>query len=283
MIGRKTVVGICILCALVFSALGAQGAHAETKGTTLFTCKKPTAKEIEEGRVDGEKFSKAHCKDKVGDSDTSPTGEFRHVTFAENTTTELTGTSENTEGVCQPSILRSTQSGIETELKSTCSHILPELEESKSWVTNKKDPTTGEHYYEGTAFLDYTNVTVPKPAGKGCKVKGETIIAHVKFTTLGQGDNVKFEPATGMTFASFEIEGCTIAALNGVYEVKGSIKAEPNGATISTTEEGVTAQGTLTLRGQKAGLEGEMTVKGTDKAAGDLVDTPLSPTTVVTP
>ncbi len=277
MIGRKAAVGLCMLCALALSAFAAQGASAASNGTTLFTCKVPSGGDVSVGQ----KFNKGHCKDKATDNDTDANGTFRHVAFNQDVTTEITGTSENTAGVCEGSILRSTQAGVEEELSSKCSHILPEVGGVKSWVTNKVDATTGEHYYEGVAFLDYTEVKVAKPAEKGCKVKNETVIAHLKFTTLGQGANIKFSPATGEKFAEFEIEGCSIAALNGKYEVKGSLLVEPNGATITTTEAAVTAQGTLKLRGQVAGLEGGMTVKG--KAPGDVADTALSPTTVSTP
>jgi hypothetical protein len=278
MIGRRSVIGLCVLCALALSAFAAQSASAASNGTTLFTCTKTPVAPV------GEKFSAEHCRDKSGASDTSPTGAWRHDPIAENLTTEITGTSTETSEVCQGSALHSVISGIETELISPCSHILLENEGVKSSVTNKVDATTGEHYYEGTAWLDYTEVKVKKPEGKGCKVKNETVIAHLKFTTLKQGDNIKFEPATaGKPFAEFTIEGCTIAALNGLYEVKGSVLVEPNGATLTTTAGGTTAQETLKLRGQNAGLAGTMTVRGRNPKDPAGQDTPLSPTTVATP
>ncbi len=278
MIGRKAVVGLCLLCALALSAFAPQGASAASNGTTLFTCKVPTGSDP---APVGQKFNKAHCKDKATDNDTDASGTFRHVPFNQDVTTEITGTSENTAGVCEESILRSTQSGVEEEMRSPCSHILPEVGGVKSWVTNKVDATTGEHYYEGEAWLDYTNVEVVKPAEKECKLKNPTLLWHLKFTTLGQGDKVKVSPATGEKFVEFEIAGCTIAALNGKYDIKGSYLVEPNGATLSTTEADVTAQGTLKKRGQTFGIAGTMTLKG--KAPADAVDSALSPTTVSTP
>lgn len=273
MTGRRTILVLCLLCALAFSALAVQSASALTKGTTLFTCKKS---------VDGTggKFHAAHCKD----ADTGSTGEWRHVAIAENTTTELTGTTENTEGKATSSFLESVQAGVVEQLESKLAHILPEVKGVKSWVTNVKDPT-GEHYFHGEAWIQFTEVSVTKPPGKGCVVKGGQITTKLlKFTTKGQGHEVKFEPAVGgEPLAAFEIEKCTIVALNGFYEAKGSMKAEADGATLIFTHANVTAQGTLSLRGQKAGLTSTATLKGTDKSAGDTEDTPLSPTTVETP
>ncbi|HEV7562552.1 MAG TPA: hypothetical protein VGO24_03540 [Solirubrobacterales bacterium] len=270
MTGRKAIAGLCLLCALAFSALAAQNANAATKGTTLFTCKKTGP---------GGGFTQAHCK-----ASDAGSGEYSHVAIAENTTTEITGTTEDTEGKPTVSKLGSVQAGVQEELQSKLGHILPEVGGVKSWVTNTKDATTGEHYFAGEAWVQYTEVTVTKPAGKGCVVKtGQVTTNKLKFTTKGQGDFVKFEPAAGEVFTEFEIEGCSIAALNGLYALKGSIKAERDGATLILTHANTTAQGTLTLRGQKMGFETTTTTKGTDLKAGDAVDTPLSVTTVETP
>jgi hypothetical protein len=264
-----------MLCALAFSAFAAQGASAATEGLTLFTCKKNATNPT------GERFKGEHCRD----VDTSVTGEWTHEAIAENTTTEITGTSE-------VSKLKSTISGIETELQSPVSHILPEVEVKpevieKSWVTNAKDPVTGEHYFHGEAWVEYTEVVVEKPAGKGCKVKGGAIRTNkLKFSSKGLKEHtVLFEPLAGPTgvFAEFTVEGCSISALNGIYEVKGTVEGTVDGATLNFTHPTTTAQGKLTLRGQKAGFESSATVKGTDKAAGDKTDTPLSATTVPTP
>lgn len=279
MTGRKAIIGLCMLSALAFSAFAVQSASAATKGTTVFTCKKKAVK-------GGAGFSKAHCK--TADAVASE-AEYEHVAVAENTTTEVTGTTEDTEGKPTVSKLKSVQAGVEEELQSGLAHILPEFEVSpgvfqKSWVTNTKDATTGEHYFAGEAWVRYTEVTVTKPAGKGCVVNtGQVTTNKLKFTTKGQGDFVKFEPTAGEVFAEFTIEGCTVAALNGLYQAKGSVKSKADGATLTLTHAEVTEQGTLILRGQKAGFESTTTVKATDKAAGDVVDTPLSQTTVETP
>ncbi len=266
MFGHRTTVGVCLFCVLALSAVLAGSASAATKGTTLFTCKTG---------VGGAGFSKSHCKD----VDAVPIGAaFEHVAVAENTTTEITGTTEDTGGNPTPTKLESIVAGVSVAIESPSSHIV------EGWVTNAKDPSTGEHYWHGEAVVKDTNVIVIKPSGKGCKVKGGEITSkRLKLTTKGQGMEVKVEPAEGTLWSSFEMEGCSIAALNGLYELKGSAKASPDGATLNFGHAAITTQSTLTLRGQKAGIEAGITVKGTDKAAGDVTDTPLSTTTIETP
>lgn len=281
MTGRKAIVGLCMLCALVLSAFAAQSASAATLGTTVFTCKEPTGTDVPVGPA----FKvNSHCKE----TDKETGGKFRHVEVPENTTTEITGTTVNTAGESTPSILKSVQSGIEEELQSKLAHILPEVGGVKSWITNAKDPVTGEHYVHGELWVQFTEVSVAKPAEKGCKVKGgEVTTKKLKFTSKGQKAGemmfIKFEPVEGTLFAEFTVEGCSIGALNGNYEVKGSVRGEPDGATLNFSHPTVTTENTLSLRGQKAGFESSTTVKATDIAKGDAVDTALSVTTVETP
>lgn len=284
MTGRRAIVGLCMLCALAFSAIMAQAANAESNGLTLFTCKEVTPAPGTAG------FSKAHCKESDA---VSTEAKYEHVAIAENTTTNITGTTVDTEGKPTPSRLKATISGIETELVSPLAHIHPEVEgKPTSWVTNAKEPATGvpnpnEHYFHGEAQVDYTEVEVAKPAGKGCKVKGGTVTTNkLKFSSTGTKEHtVKFEPASGPTglFAEFTVEGCSVGALNGPYEVKGSVEGVVDGSTLTFTHAQTTAQALLTVRAQKAGFESTTTIKGTDFAAGDKTDTPLSATTVPTP
>lgn len=274
MSAQKVIVGLCMLCALALSTMTVQSASAATKGTTLFTCK---AKAVEGGAG----FSKEHCT--KGDA-VSSGAKFEHAAVAEGTTTEIAGTTINTAGEGTASKLISTQSGIEEELESPLGHILAENEGVKSWATNDKDPTTGEHYYHGEDWLRFTDVVVTKPVGKECFVEtGQITTKKLKFTSKGQGDELLFEPASGTILAEFNIKGCTIPGLNGLYTVTGKIKAQPEGATVNTTLANTKAQGTLKARGQIVQFESSFTVRGTDKVAGDIADTPLSVTTVETP
>ncbi len=265
MLKRRTIVSLCALCALAFSAFAAQSAAAATNGTTAFTCKK---KAVEGGAG----FSKEHCKT----ADAVASGaKYEHVAVPENTTTEVAVTSQDTEGNAVPARLKSTISGVEVEFVSKLTH-------GEGWAINQKDPVTGEHFIRGEGWTTYTEVEVSKPLGKGCKVTGGELKTNkLKGTSAGQGMEGKLEPVAGATFAEFTVEGCSIAALNGKYEVKGSIKCSGDGSTVNCTHENTTAQGTLTLRGQKAGVDVSTTAKG--RAIAEPTYTPLAVTTIETP
>jgi hypothetical protein len=267
---RRTIVGLCFLCALAAGAVAAQGAVA-SKGTTAFTCKEKKEK-------GGVGFSKAHCKpgDAVGSG-----AAFEHVAVAEGTTTELSGTNSKTGSSTESTTavkLRNTQAGgVDYE-------IVAGKVSGVGSVTNARDLTTGEHYVHGTAVVVFEEVAVTKPSGKGCKTKEAKIESKLlKATTRGQGDFLNFEPAEGSVMASYTLEGCVPESLNGVQEVTGSIKCPVDGATVTCTHSETTALGTLKERGFKSGIEGTMTLSAKDSAAGDSVFTPLSATTVETP
>lgn len=285
MIGRKSIVGLAVLCALVLSALAAQGATAEiTKGTTAFTCVKgATPKD----------FVTEHCK--AGDAGTK---EYGHVAFAQDTTTKTKYSSAKTDATTTGgtnTTFKEVIAGVELELVS--SEVIGEgsLENKQDTRENAKKEIEHEHYISGTATLEYRNVKVAKPSGKGCEVftdetatktKGakEVVDAHINATTTGQGDSIKFEPATAPTFASFFVECTTkVPAVEGTWEITGSVTCKPEGATINCSHKETTEQKTLKGKGNIAGYEGKITVTGTDPIPPDTVYTPLSVTTVETP
>ncbi len=254
MIKGRAAVGVCAVCALVVSMAVVQSAVAATNGTTGFTCK--------ESKVGGAGFSDAHCTAAVGTG-----AKFEHVAFAENVTTEgrVTG------GIAK---LHSVISGVEVELQATATEGIANGMNTKA--------ANGEHFAQGTGATTYSGVTVTKPEGKGCKVSGGEIkTKELKGTSAGQGMAGKLEPAAGGLFAEFNIEGCSIAALNGKYEVKGSIVCSGEGSTVICTRAATTAQGTLTLRGQKAGIE--VSTTATARANSSEPYTPLAVTTIATP
>jgi predicted RNA-binding Zn-ribbon protein involved in translation (DUF1610 family) len=271
--GRRAIVGLCMLCALALSAIATQGAAATTKGTTAFTCKEGGS---------GLQWTDAHCR-------TRGLGPFGHVAIPENTTTKLKGSNAKTNSdTSGPTswILKQTVAGVPLESEATTI-------DSEGSVTNKKDPS-GEHYVEGSFSLIFTAVTVKAPAGKGCKVFTDTsektkgaegvVDWNMKFTTTGQGDFLKFEPAEGAAFAKFWIECTTkVEALEGTWEITGSFKCPNSGATVECSHADITTQNTLKGKGTKAGLEGKLTLEGTDPSIGGDTYRPLSFTTVETP
>ena len=73
MTGRRAVVGLCMLCALAFSAIAAQAASAES--TTAYKCKVPA----EGDEAIGGAFTAPHCITR------NPEGNYPHVKIAANT------------------------------------------------------------------------------------------------------------------------------------------------------------------------------------------------------
>lgn len=264
--GYRATVGLCLLCAIVVSAMAAQSATARVGGTTMFTCKKLGP---------GHNFTKAHCK---GADLSVGKGEYEHVTVAEDTTTEFVTSNEGNGP--------NTETPVVTRLRSVISGIAFEIQSTKSTgfgtITNMTGEA-GEHTVSGAGVFFHTGLTVTAPKEKGCKVKGGEIKTNpLKIHRSGLEMELEFEPEKVVPIEEFEIEGCSVGALNGVYKLEGSMRATVDGATLDFTDPRITEQGTLTLRGQKAGIDGTTTISGVDFAAGDTEYTPLSFTTTET-
>ena len=276
---RKAIVGLCMACALLASAFATQGAAAATKGTTAFTCK-----EKKEGGGAG--FSKAHCAaaDAVGSG-----AKFEHVSVAPNTTTEVLGSNETTEGSTQPFKLKYTMAGVAFTFNATGVQIAGSLE-------NRLD-ASGEHYVEGEATLTFTGVT---SSNTGCKVYTdaggevkEAGVIHTEpltVTTKGQGDHLLFVPkGGGEVIARFWQKECKVSALDGTDTVRGfGLTSTTDGSTIKFTHNEVTVGGFLggtagtSGGGGAVGIEGSLTIKGRDPSIAEDVYKPISPTTVET-
>ena len=152
----------------------------------------------------------------------------------------------------------------------------------------------GEHVATGTGSLTATGVEVVKPSGNGCKVftdiestktAGEEGVVHsrpLKATTAGQGDATEIRTRKWtMVLFTFIISNCKTTSFNRTYEVTGSVKTSSiDGATSNFTEANTTEQGTLKLGGQKAGINGLLTISGRDHEKAttgtELTYTPLS-------
>jgi len=242
MTGRRATIGIWMVCALAISAFAAQSASAA--GTTAVTC-------VAGGGSND--FSENHCKTAQAG------GGFGHVAITEQTSIKLAG---------GESSLRLAFSGINVEFKSMSLSGTGTLENSL---------VGGEHVTSGKGVITYEGVTVKAPSGKGCAMAGEQVVTReLAATTAGQGMGLKFTPAEGEMFAEFELVGCgpteALKGLNGRYIVTGSVIGTPEGATTKFTHAGTTAQATLKLRGQNAGITGALEIEG---ATG----TPIAATT----
>lgn len=265
--GRIAAIGLSAIVAIVSAGYLAVAASAiNVVGTTAFTCQS----------VKGSgSFKDSHCKEKGSGAEFS----FNHVAIAEWETTEAVASNTTTGGERASFALRSTQAGIATE-------IVAKVVSGSGWVTNLQNVFIPTHYVRGEGTVTFSEVQVSKPAEKGCKVKGgsitsNTLVATTETTKL----NPIFEPAKGLVLAEFQVEGCAgnkaIESLNGSYKVEGTVTGVPSGATVAFSEAETTAQETLFLREQKAGIEGSMTFSA--RANSTEAYTGLAPTKIETP
>jgi hypothetical protein len=231
MMGRKSVIGLAVLCALVFSAISATSAFA---GGRAFTC-----------APGGTQFSDAHCL-------TAGTG-FGHEEIANNKETFVTVTNERTASgttAAEVSKLKGKIAGIATEVQCT-------------GVSGEGELFNRAAFVEGTGELTYTGCTVTLPAGRECIVPGGTVTTEELFaTTEGLGANeIEVEPVVPPVLAVVPIAGCKAGLPPPcACKVEGSLIATTSGATATTIHATITAQKTLTLAGNAAGLQGALTI-----------------------
>jgi hypothetical protein len=217
--------------------------------------------------------------------------DYEQIGILENTSTTTTISNAKTNGTTtgsEPSILKATIAGVETELVAS-------VVTGSATLENKKDPVSGEHWVSSTPRLVYSSVEVAKPAGKGCKVfkdeggvKGSEGVIETTALSATSKEQVshliKLAPAAGTAFATFFVECTTkVAALEGTWEVTGSVLCPAEGAVVLCSHAETTAQGTLKAKGNKAGLAGRLTIEGKDPDVQGDVCRPLSFKTVETP
>jgi hypothetical protein len=241
MITRNTALGIAAFFAVALSAFSVASASAES--TTAYTCVKDA----------GGTFLGAHCLS------TGSGEKYKHVAF--NTKTTTTGTNANTAEetkAARSAILKGSLSGVVTEI--TCGEL-----HGEGFLENK-ETASKEMYIHLEGKLHFTNCVVKAPAGKGCKVKEETITTgELTGSSEGLSGELKVTPKEGSTFVSITIEGCSISALNNTFPLTGSFKAKSSGATLTTTHADITTQNTLKFGGTKAGFDLGLTLKAHEK------------------
>jgi hypothetical protein len=249
MMGRRVVIGLSLLSALLFSAFMAPSAFA-VGGTTAFTCA-PEPKPTPESKG----FSDEHCLKAASGLNVK----FVHTPFEGTTVVEGTAekTKNETKEATEP-VLKSVAAGVEVILSSktmTTAGELTNVGGVPMKVTGKK------------IVITFGTVEVTKgPAG--CKVKGGKIVTKNLVSETKEME-VVFKPEAGAAepFATFEFEGAG-CILNGVvFKVTGSAKALPNGATLETTEASTEGKGKpsenngLWLSGQKATFTSQSTIR----------------------
>ena len=269
MIDRKSILGICILCALMLGVIVAQSAQA-VPGATFVTCEK-VAKAANQ-------FTDAHCKEK-GE------GEFKHVEFAPNTTTTATINNNVTGAEVSPLELKATVAslGVALTAKKATAHTTLENKENATEMwgegkTIKKEAGSSEGvvFEEATANLGCTVTGLPGGVGK---VETQPVSA----TTKGAGTMATFTPTVGTKIAEFELSGAGCPEfVKAKYPIFGSVTCVIVGATCVFTHTEVTGTKTLRLKnateGPVAGLSGSITIKAKDKSNEATGEWPISAT-----
>jgi len=241
MFGRGVIVGLSLICAIVFScAFVAPGASA--LGTTAFTC---VEKAAEEG------FSDEHC-------DAAATGgsvQFVHKEINSGAAIVVSNekTAEETKGSA-PTVLRWTISGVSFEV--ACTKV-----SGTGGVENKVEKTQAV----GTSQIEYTGCTVTKPTK--CRVK-EPIAQNSNFTTYEAAEaemGVELSPKEKGVFLSLVLEnnGAEQCGAKQTYTFSGNAQGTPggsangSGATLTFTE----GMGSLSIGGSPATLLSTITLQ----------------------
>lgn len=237
MIGRKSILGLALLCAPLFSAFAATNASAEQKAYTCTT----TA-----GVKD---YNDEHCVTNVG----AGKGTRGHTVIAENNNTEVTVTNAKTSAdttAAEATKLRGTLGGVITEVVCTEADGVGTLNNAAASVTITK------------LSITYSQCTITEPANKKCVVPGGSIsTSQLTLTTAGQAASKLSVSPGANPYAEIKIEKCEEEKPpTGVYKVTGTYVASQSGATFTTTHAGVTAQNTLKWGGVKVGLETALTL-----------------------
>ncbi|MGB7685469.1 MAG: hypothetical protein WBL45_06755 [Solirubrobacterales bacterium] len=211
MIGRRSTIGLSLLCALAFCAFAAQSASAvHAKNTTAFTC-------IWAGPGNGE-FADPHCDEKVGLGN----GPYHHkeIPPLPVETTELEVTNETTEEATEPLKLNSVVAGVGMEV--LCKKA---ASAAKTTYLHNVD-IEGNHTVTGTILINVTECEVKKPTN--CKIK-EPIVITATFEGvegLGKGKDergleFKGEGKEG-EFATLNFSGEKCAFAGKAFPIQGS-------------------------------------------------------------
>jgi hypothetical protein len=272
MIGRRAIIGLSLLCALLFSAIAASGAMAEEEagnGTTAFTCVPAP-----EG---GAGFSREHC----AKADVVASGaKFKHAAIAPGKKTGFDATSAGTAEETKKStnaVLTATIGGLKATFTAPEVTVTGELEnfQATAGVSPMK-------IKQSKVILHFTKVVLSGALAtiEGCKVVEETVVTESLESESVEGPaepmEASYKPETGTAYAFIHLTGCKTAKLNEVpVEVSGTSSAIGDGATVETTA--ATTAG-LKAAGQTASFTSKVTPRMFDSVTKELGN-PISATT----
>jgi FlaG/FlaF family flagellin (archaellin) len=269
MIGRRAVIGVSLLCALLAGAFGAPSAMAETKTTTAFTC-------VKKAEPAGEGFSREHCAaaDAVGSL-----AKFEHVEIAPGKWTAFDATNEQTATETKAStdaVLTATIGGLKAIITSKKVTVTGELE-------NFEDPETKAMDIKSRQIIHFTEVVLSGTLKtvEGCEIEGSALTTNeLESTSLVNAMEAEYKPVTEAkgVIAVIKLEKCKTKSLNeNGASITGTLKAIGDGATVETTK--ASTESTLKVAGQGASY----TSKVTPRMTSGCLESPISATTVVDP
>jgi hypothetical protein len=237
MIGRRTVVGLSLLCALLFSAVAASSASAAEE-TTAFTC-------VAEEKGN---FNDNHC------TESNPgAGSFSHQEIKVGETTEKVNGTQT-----ENAVLKSIVGGLSAEI--VCTGM-----STKGHLKNEAGPPMKVKGDKITITFTGCSLKGTLATIEGCKVPAEIKTNEQTSETTKGSMEVTFKPTTGNVFATFLLSACKEIPEKNL-EVTGSAKAIPEGTTLKTTAASTEGKGKVSennglwLSGQKATFVSKSTV-----------------------
>lgn len=256
---KGTIIGLSLLCALLFSAWATSNATAAEAeyATTAFTCKAQP-----QPAVDAEGFSDEHC----ASGTTGKNVKFEHVELTPKLGTEATATNSKTADSTKQStefLLTGKIAKLNGEIGCTTAHMQGRL-------GNLAGPPM--QVYTEKIKMSLTGCTTKGFLGfTKCKLgKEEVWVKTPTSESITNTMEVEFTPEVPKKIAFFSIEGCPIEE---EYEVEGTARAIAKGATLEFTKD----SSGLTMEGAQASLTGQLTLRIED-LEGKLQD-PISTTT----
>ncbi len=245
MIGRRAVIGLGLLSALLVCAFAAQSASAlvvtKSNNTTAFTCVPDPSKEGD--------FKDAHC-----DVTDIGKGSFEHELIPLNTTTKIAGTNSGTKNnttESTPAVLKGTIGLAKVAIE--CTTVENDTKEENSAIHNV-EPGLGKHTVTGAIRTKFTNCNVKELAK--CIVAEPIESTATIHGVEGMEGPLGEKNAMGVefvgsqaeeTFAKIEfknkgVEACSLNAKT--FPVKGRVVAT-NGPTDVSPQEGKETGATL--------------------------------------
>lgn len=212
MTGRRAIVGLTLLSALIVCAFAAPNAMA-VQGTTAYTCKpEPNPGAGTKG------FKDEHCTEAV----TGTKANWVHEEIKPDTKTEVTATNNETTTKVSPSKLKFAYKEVDIELESGTFQTCAKGTDLENFVDEEGQMRVG-----GYLCGEFTKVVlVKKPAG--CVLKGATIsvnpatgyLSYAVKVFAEERMHIMFNPE-GESFATFTFEKCTNGEFDGAYQVVG--------------------------------------------------------------